>query len=104
MEFLDVDVVGLQRVDHELGHQGRAVGREEVVQTAASAVIVEEVGAAGREAEESLVEALCPLAQSVERLARGQHVADQHAETHGRRELEAAVLAGNELLEEAVEP
>ena len=75
VELAQIDTEDTHRMEDDVRQHGSAIGEEERVQAAPDTVIVEQLGTAGRQAEDPFIEAVGPLAQPVQWLARDQDVA-----------------------------
>lgn len=104
VQLAQIEVELLDRVHHDLGHQGGSVGAEQSIQAPPDPIVVEVLGSLPRQPKERRLETARPLGKPIERPAREQHVAQQHAQAHRRGELLAPVACRDALAEEALDP
>jgi hypothetical protein len=93
VQLAHVHIERANGVNHNIGKEGRAVSTKEEVQAPADPIVVEELIAAARQAEQGLLEMTCPRAQTIEWLSGDKNIAQEYAKPDGGAHLEALVVA-----------
>lgn len=104
MQLGGVDAELGDHLEHQLGEQAGAVGVEEPVQRAADPVVVEDLGLARSQPEQTRGERGRPLCHGIERLASQEQVGHHEPDRRGRRQPQPGVISGQIALEQSRQP
>jgi hypothetical protein len=86
-----VDAVGADGGQAECGEQAGPIGQEQLVESAADPVVVQQGRLAGGQADKIRLVAARPRRQPIQRLPPDDKIADEHPNRPGRRQLDSLI-------------